>query len=520
MEIFHIMYFLDYGQSFGGAVNTLLQRALLMKKAGQKITVVVSDYLNTRLEEGYSNICAVQNINMMRLTYQISTQPEDIDIVSVVQNYDTVKRAIEEIKPDILHSVQLNPIVELVSRELQIPHVMDIYQLTSDFFRIGYMDLFPHYHICDSEYYAEKWKHFLNTESVCIRTAVNCAGNVAIRHFEKKEELTYLCVGLVCERKNQLEVIKAFHIALQHNVKGRLLIYGYANGGYSDRCRSYIKENGLEESICMKGFCDKMDGAYRDADVLICGSTRESYPNVISEAMCYGLVIITTPVAGVPEVIRNHENGYLCRGYLAEDISEKILELEEDRKKGAVEEILKCAYDTFEKYHSSEHITVALLNYYRKLADTYTVHSNILIGDVRKRFTPIIMEYECKREMLSEPELCQRKLWYIYHIRELLLKQAACGKRKIYIWGTGKYGKRVKEIIDVFWDTLELEGFLDTYKTGEFLGAEIYSPYSVLDKQDALILIAAVNGQGDMIRLLEEKHKEYCEDYFILSPRT
>ena len=143
MEIFHIMYFLDYGQSFGGAVNTLLQRALLMKKAGQKITVVVSDYLNTRLEEGYSNICAVQNINMMRLTYQISTQPEDIDIVSVVQNYDTVKRAIEEIKPDILHSVQLNPIVELVSRELQIPHVMDIYQLTSDFFRIGYMDLFP-----------------------------------------------------------------------------------------------------------------------------------------------------------------------------------------------------------------------------------------------------------------------------------------------------------------------------------------------------------------------------------------
>ena len=68
MEIFHIMYFLDYGQSFGGAVNTLLQRALLMKKAGQKITVVVSDYLNTRLEEGYSNICAVQNINMMRLT--------------------------------------------------------------------------------------------------------------------------------------------------------------------------------------------------------------------------------------------------------------------------------------------------------------------------------------------------------------------------------------------------------------------------------------------------------------------
>lgn len=52
----HVMYFLDYGQSFGGAANTLLQQALLMKNAGLKITIVISDYLKESLEVGYWNI--------------------------------------------------------------------------------------------------------------------------------------------------------------------------------------------------------------------------------------------------------------------------------------------------------------------------------------------------------------------------------------------------------------------------------------------------------------------------------
>ena len=131
----HVMYFLDYGQSFGGAANTLLQQVLLMKKAGLKITIAISDYLSKNLEDGYWNVCNNNGINWISLTYPICSHTEDIDIISVIENYDSVKNKIEELNPDILHSVQINPIVELISRELGIPHIMNIYQLLPEFFQ-------------------------------------------------------------------------------------------------------------------------------------------------------------------------------------------------------------------------------------------------------------------------------------------------------------------------------------------------------------------------------------------------
>ena len=43
------LYFLDYGKSFGGAVNTLLRQAFLMKRAGYKIVIFFSDYFGKNL---------------------------------------------------------------------------------------------------------------------------------------------------------------------------------------------------------------------------------------------------------------------------------------------------------------------------------------------------------------------------------------------------------------------------------------------------------------------------------------
>lgn len=128
------MYFFDYGKEFGGAVNALMQQALLMKRAGHKTTIAISTQDN-KISQEYQDICVANEIEHIPLDYPISSNPENIDIVSVVSAYDSVKRKIEELKPDILHSVQINPVVELVGRELQIPHIMNIYQLIPDFFQ-------------------------------------------------------------------------------------------------------------------------------------------------------------------------------------------------------------------------------------------------------------------------------------------------------------------------------------------------------------------------------------------------
>ena len=45
------------------------------------------------------------------------------------------------------------------------------------------------------------------------------------------------------------------------------------------------------------------------ADVFVCTSRVESYPRVILEAMAHGLPIVTTPVFGIREQVREDVNG-------------------------------------------------------------------------------------------------------------------------------------------------------------------------------------------------------------------
>jgi glycosyltransferase involved in cell wall biosynthesis len=47
---------------------------------------------------------------------------------------------------------------------------------------------------------------------------------------------------------------------------------------------------------------------YRAADVALCTSRVESAPRVLTEAMACGLPIVTTPVFGIPEMVRENVN--------------------------------------------------------------------------------------------------------------------------------------------------------------------------------------------------------------------
>ena len=56
---------------------------------------------------------------------------------------------------------------------------------------------------------------------------------------------------------------------------------------------------------------------YREADLFVAPSEiaadgdRDGIPNVLLEAMATALPVVTTPVSGIPEVVRDGENGLL-----------------------------------------------------------------------------------------------------------------------------------------------------------------------------------------------------------------
>lgn len=518
-----ILYFLDYGKGFGGAANTLIQQAILAKGVGCNVILFFSDYFGAQMNDEYKVICERLKIEYEWATYQISSQTENIDVVCLNENYEKLRDKITSFQPDILHSVQINTCVELISRECKIPHIMNIYPLIPAFFSVQYMNIFPHYHICDSWFYAQKWQQYLHTDSTCIRTVVNADVSKGKKFL--KGMLGFICAGSIYKEKNQLAVIKAFHRAVQWGVQGKLTLCGYVQGGYGRECIQYIEKNSLQQNILMKGFCSDMSYEYSQQDILICGSTRESYPNVISEAMANGLIVISTPVAGVPEIIVDGENGYLTKDYSEEALYEKILQVQNDVKNGMIEKVLSNAKETFLKNHSPQAVTKQLIQYYEYVIEDFRDGDEVkserelfYIDTIRRSFKDLLRKFYQNRGNFSEPDKVALKLWYLYHIQEIVRK-AIARESKFYIWGTGKYGMVVKEIIEIFMPEISIEGFLDSHRTGDFQGHQIYQPDEILKNVNTIVFIAAVNGQDEMIEQLEKNSFFLNENYFILAPR-
>lgn len=515
--MYKILYFLDYGKKFGGAVNTLMNQAILMREAGNDIVVFVSDYYGAEIEEGYQQICQRNNIILERATYHVSSQPEDVDVFCLTRYYNELKQKILCYTPDILHSVQINPMVELVSRECNIPHIMNIYPLLPEFFDIKYPHIFPHYHICDSEYWAKQWNYYLGTDYTCIRTAVR-GDKRKCRKKKCGDTQYFICVGDIYEEKNQLNVIRAFEEVLDKNFNMELHIYGHDDNAYAKECQRYIEEHQLNLFVKIKGFVSNLEEIYEQYDALICGSTRESYPNAVSEALAYGLIVISTPVGGVPEVIVDRKNGYLCSGYLAKEISEKIINYIDDVKDNNIDEILNNAANTYETVHSPLVIRKKLEQFYQHVILDNKHSSSVNVKDIGELFRDEIDVYDKNIFRMQEPLKVAAKLWYLHYVKSTIERNIEQGK-EFYIWGTGKMLCGVNDIVKVFFPQISVKGYLDSYKTGEINGIPIYRPASVIGKENSVVFIAAKNGQVDIMKQLNELGKLRNEDYFILSER-
>ena len=100
---------------------------------------------------------------------------------------------------------------------------------------------------------------------------------------------------------------------------------------------------------------------YRDADIFVLPSTTEAFGVVFLEAMASGLPVIGTDVGGIPEIIRDGQNGLLVPPNQPDLLANAIIELLSNRdlylrmqKMGAetvlsftVEKMMRCTYQVY-----------------------------------------------------------------------------------------------------------------------------------------------------------------------------
>jgi glycosyltransferase involved in cell wall biosynthesis len=128
----------------------------------------------------------------------------------------------------------------------------------------------------------------------------------------KPEANSMVCVGRICEQKGQLLLIEAINKLNRSGTKIYLTLAG--DGEMRQEVEALIKQYQLEPYITITGWIssDEVKAHILASEVMVLPSFAEGLPVVIMEAMALRRPVISTYVAGIPELISHQENGWLC----------------------------------------------------------------------------------------------------------------------------------------------------------------------------------------------------------------
>lgn len=130
--------------------------------------------------------------------------------------------------------------------------------------------------------------------------------------FEPKHTVL-LCMGIFQERKSQLALVLAFAKLAALYPDARLVLVGDHPSPYAAAVRAAVDGLGLGEQVQVIPIQPDTYRWYHVADVLVSASDTESLPRSVLEAMAFGVPTLAADVFGLPEVIHDGVNGWLCQ---------------------------------------------------------------------------------------------------------------------------------------------------------------------------------------------------------------
>jgi colanic acid/amylovoran biosynthesis glycosyltransferase len=120
-----------------------------------------------------------------------------------------------------------------------------------------------------------------------------------------------VCVGRLCEQKGQLLLLRAVHRLREQGQRVQLVLAG--DGEMRPQVEALIAELGLGDQVRITGWIggDVVRKEILDARALVLPSFAEGLPVVLMEAMALGRPVISTYIAGIPELVHDGVNGWL-----------------------------------------------------------------------------------------------------------------------------------------------------------------------------------------------------------------
>ncbi len=154
---------------------------------------------------------------------------------------------------------------------------------------------------------------------------------------------SFLSVGVIKPRKNQLKLVQAFFVAKERGLTGPLVICGKGKGAYMEEIHDTIARSPYKEDVILAGYVTdgQVVSAYKQAIALVFPTRLEGFGFPVLEAMSMGLPVITANTSSVAEIAG--EAAITVNPESVEEIAEGLLKMQHEdvqelyRQKGFVQ---------------------------------------------------------------------------------------------------------------------------------------------------------------------------------------
>lgn len=136
-----------------------------------------------------------------------------------------------------------------------------------------------------------------------------------------------VCVGRLCEQKGQLLLLDAVRRLKERGRRVELVLAG--DGEMRGEIEAAIGRWGLQEDVRITGWVSGQRVAEEllAAKAMVLPSFAEGLPVVVMEAMALQRVVVSTRIAGIPELVRHGTDGWLVTPGDVEALVDALVEL-------------------------------------------------------------------------------------------------------------------------------------------------------------------------------------------------
>lgn len=182
--------------------------------------------------------------------------------------------------------------------------------------------------ICDTiVVLSEYWLNFFAKELhfPCVRIVNNVIPRPQLLNNTKEDNLFHiLYMGGITEEKGVFDLLNAISVK-KYSWEGKIMFHICGKGDI-DKMLAQIDSLGLNKLVIYEGWANKQKKVemFNASDAFILPSYKEGMPISILESLSYGVPVLATPVGGIPDIIRNRENGMLFKPGCTEDLCEVV----------------------------------------------------------------------------------------------------------------------------------------------------------------------------------------------------